>query len=402
MNQEQSEIYKKSKNGTNLFITGSAGVGKSYLLKEIINNTTKKIGVCALTGAAAVLINGTTLHSFMGIGLGTGNIDFLLNKIKKNGTFKKLSLLEVLIVDEVSMLGMELFQKINEIFKIIKKNKLPFGGIQIVLVGDPFQLAPVKDDYCFLSRDWDSLEIETCKLTENMRSNQLTFKNLLDNLRVGLITDQDYLLLKQMTKTEFDKEIIPTKLFSKNVDSESVNEYELRKLIESGAEKMVYPIIWNSHKKKDSQKYVNSTKINESIELCLNAQVVVTRNLDIIGGIINGTRGVITKLMDIGIVIKLNLGVEVFIDYYKHKSDDPEEYIEFEYMPIKLGWAISIHSSQGMTLDALEIDLGNSVFACGQGYTGLSRARNMESVKITKLSRSAFKTDKRIIEFYSK
>ena len=398
MNREQKIIFKKAQEGTSLFITGSAGVGKSYLISEIIQSfENRKLGVCAMTGAAAVLINGTTLHSFMGIGLGTGTIESLLLKMKKYRTLKKIKNLEVLIVDEVSMLGLALFETINELFKNIKGNRFPFGGIQLILVGDPFQLSPVKDEYCFLSPQWDSLNITTCKLNTNMRTNQNSFKELLDNLRFGICTESNYSLLHKMTKTEFEGDITPTRLFSMNRDSEEINSYELKRLIDTGAEKMTYPIL---RKNKDSQKYIDSIKLDESLELCVGAQVVVTRNINIEDGIVNGTRGVITQLTPSGIYIKRNSGVEINVCYFFHKSEDSS--IEFEYLPIRLAWAISIHSSQGMTLDAIEIDLGKSVFACGQAYTGLSRGRNAESIKITKLSRTAFKTNKNIIDFYNK
>ena len=165
-------------------VTGGAGVGKSFVTTNIIDyfrSVGKKIGICAMTGSAAILINGTTLHSFMGFGLGKGDSMILINKIQKNKVItKKLKMLDVLVIDEVSMLNDSLFEKISEIFQLLKGNEKPFGGVQVILVGDPFQLCPIEGDYCFLSKMWKESNFEVVLLKQNMRiTDDLIFKNII-------------------------------------------------------------------------------------------------------------------------------------------------------------------------------------------------------------------------------
>jgi ATP-dependent DNA helicase PIF1 len=309
------------------------------------------------------------------------------------------------------MLNDELFEKISEIFQIIKKSKLPFGGIQIILVGDLFQLSPITGNYCFLSKHWDECNIKPFLLKTNMRQKDLDFQQLLERLRYGRCSDDDYNTLVKLKKTKFPDNIIPTKLYSKNIDVDSINNKELAKLLtdqfnEFGEEirPRTYTIRFVSnnieHKKFAKNWAVNISKIQEKLELCLNAQVMLTYNINIKAGLVNGARGYITGFLNDTVRVKFINGLEIFIEYISRKMTNNDE-IEISYIPLKLAWAISIHKSQGMTIDALEVDLGNSIFANGQAYTALSRARNMNSVKITNLLKSSFKASPAVVAFYA-
>ena len=152
MNSEQQLALDDVLKGLSVFITGGAGVGKSYLVNVIVKTIKNQIGVCAMTGCAALLINGTTLHSYLGIGLATESALQLANKVRRfPAVFERILELETLLIDEVSMLNDELFEKVSEFLQIIRKSKKPFGGVQMIFVGDPFQLCPVEGDYCFTS-----------------------------------------------------------------------------------------------------------------------------------------------------------------------------------------------------------------------------------------------------------
>ena len=403
LNDEQKKIFDFIDMGYNIFITGGAGVGKSFVINLIPKRFhTKKIGICSMTGSSAIVINGTTLHSFMGIGLANGSVDYLLLKIQKNKSIlKKLMYLQLLVVDEVSMLGDDLFEKINRIFQIIRASEKPFGGLQIVFVGDPFQLSPVNSKYFFTSREFDSTNFKVVTLIKNMRTNELAFKELLDRLRLGECSETDYLSLEKLKETEFANNIKPTKLYSKRQDVELINNTELAKLIEMGNKPREYPIKYiEKHRKKEEMDYIKSFSLSDTITLCIGAQVVVTRNIDIQEGIINGTRGIVINMTDVGVTLKLLNSTEAFIEYISFKPDEFDRKLDFIYMPLKLGWALTIHSSQGMTLDALELDLGESIFAYGQAYTGLSRVRNFNSVKIINLKKRCFKTSKDVVKFF--
>lgn len=235
--------------------------------------------------------------------------------------------------------------------------------------------------------------------------NDQLFKEILDRLRWGICKDDDLDILDELRITTFPDDIIPTRLFSKNKDVDELNNLELGKLISESNPGIVYKVKYpnNPLKLKTSTNYVVSNKINESLKLCVGAQVIVTRNIDQDLGIVNGTRGTIIKFDLDYILIKLLDQREYSLTFFHVKSDDLNDpNVDFKYIPLKLAWGISIHSSQGMTIDALEIDLGSSIFTEGQAYTGLSRARSLSSIKIKKLLKRSFKTNKDVIAFYEK
>jgi ATP-dependent DNA helicase PIF1 len=383
MNSEQKLALEDVQKGQNIFITGGAGVGKSYLVKEIARSIKKRIGICAMTGCAAQLIDGATLHSYLGIGLGDKPANVLANTIihKLFAVKERILDLEVLLIDEVSMLNDELLEKVDEILQLVRRNSKPFGGVQMIFVGDPFQLAPVEGNYCFTSKIWKNIKVHT--LTQNMRqAGDQEFKDLLDRVRWGKCSPEDLATLQKLKETTFPDEIIPTKLYSKNVNVDAINRAELNKLTTE-------PVEYGTNYSTDySKKWATSNKIPEKSILKVGAQVMCTRNIPALG-LANGSRGVITILQDRAIYIRLLNGETVCLPYMEVAPfDSPRSIVNF--LPIKLAWAVTIHSSQGMTIDALEVDLGKDIFACGQAYTGLSRAKSLASVRITSVLASSF------------
>ena len=173
LNEEQRYAVSSVMEGHNILLTGSAGTGKSYTIKYIIeylNNANKNFAITASTGTAAVMIGGQTLHSFLGLGLGTGSIkDILGNILKNKKKHENILKLDVLIIDEISMIDKELFEKISEVLSIIKSSEACFGNIQLILVGDFCQLAPVKGRYCFLSNIWNKINIKIVLLEKLIR-----------------------------------------------------------------------------------------------------------------------------------------------------------------------------------------------------------------------------------------
>lgn len=387
LNEKQKIILNFVMNDKNTFITGFAGSGKSYLIDFICKEFDKQgkvYGLSAMTGCATILINGTTLHNLLSIGLAKGDPMDLFKRIKKLNKLYYLKSIQTLIIDEASMLSDVLFDKINELFKLIKNNDLYFGGIQIILVGDMFQLKPIEGNYCFCSPNWN---LNTVILNENMRvQNDKIFEDLLTNIRWGQVTKNDYKLLLSMKETTFENGIIPTKLFSTIKEVDLINQYELNEL---KSEKVLYRL----------KKIKNVTLKISDITLCVGAQVMITRNLDLAGGIVNGTRGIVTMLNKDSVVLKLVSGQLYTLGYF-HVNPDDDKNVNFKYLPLILSWALSIHKCQGATLDAIEIDLGENIFADGQMYTAISRARNKCSVKITDLSKRSIKTNKAVIDFY--
>jgi ATP-dependent DNA helicase PIF1 len=394
MNPEQQLALEDVLKGHNIFITGGAGVGKSYLVNRIVESSRKKIGVCAMTGCAALLINGATLHSYLAIGLAVDTPKTLANKIKKFVTvIERIQDLEVLLIDEVSMLSDELFEKVYEFLQIVRKNNKPFGGVQMIFVGDPFQLSPVEGNYCFLSKMWSNIKVHTLKTNMRQAGDQ-QFKDLLDRVRFGGCSKEDLEVLKGLKNTTFPDGIIPTKLYSKNINVDVINNRELDKLQVEGREYLAWYV------NEPSKKWAASNKIPEKMILKVGAQVMCTKNLPLLG-LVNGSRGVITVLRDDGVTIKLLSGETVDLSIISVSPFD-NPFIVVKYIPLKLAWAITIHSSQGMTIDALEVDLGKDIFAFGQAYTGLSRAKSLSTVRVTSVLSSSFVTSPAVLDFVKK
>ena len=422
MNIQQQFVFDKVREGKNVFLTGEPGTGKSYTVHHIIQwaiRSQKHIGVTAMTGVAAVLIDGVTLHSYLGIGLGTDDLHILVTKAFKNSKLRrKLTQLEILIIDEISMMNHELMGKVSRYLSSVRHKDLPFGGVQLICVGDFSQLAPCDGEYCFRGKTWKSADFEHCILTESIRHNDDTeFQDMLKRLRWGRCSDEDYERLLQLQNTEFPENIIPTRLYSLNVNVDKINNDELAKLIADGARTITYRVRFpHEINKNDYLKYSKALNIND-ITLCVGCQVVLTRNLNQDNGLVNGARGVITQIHPEYVMVEFLNGTGAErIDFYKlsliniwekNSTDDSvieESKVEFNIysIPLKLAWAITIHRTIGMTLDAVEIDLGNTIFADGQAYTAISRARNLRSIRIISVSKLSFKTHPHVIKFYYK
>lgn len=402
MNEEQQAIYNLIVNEKkNVFITGGAGVGKSYLINEL-SKSGKRISKTAMTGSAALQIGGSTLHSWMEIGLAQESAETLAKKImySKWSLLKdKLADTDILVIDEVSMMNDQLFTKVSSVLSIISGNPNPFGGLQVVLVGDPFQLSPIEGNYCFMAEHWKECFFIIKALSVNMRQkDDLIFKDMLDRLRFGKCSKNDFKLLELQKTKVFENGVIPTRLFSRNADAERVNTFEFN-LLQTPI--VIFKTKYTGKDENASRKYAKASSVEENVSLRVGAQVMLTCNIAVEMGLVNGTRGVIENLTSQYAFIKTISGNSVMINFKEVKNDNEAFNVKFKHMPLKLAWAVSIHKSQGLTLDAVEVDLGSSIFANGQAYTGLSRARTLESVKIINVLRKSFKTSEDVLKFWN-
>lgn len=395
MNEKQIEAVQIIKDNKNLFLTGSAGTGKSFTINKIVNYleyNNIKYGLTALTGCAASLINAQTIHSFLCLG-----IDKSLKEIYSNLTttyiakYRILKNLQTIIIDEISMMSDELLELIDQLFKKIKSNILPFGGIQLIMVGDFHQLPPIKGNYCFNSIIWSSLNMNKIILTELIRQkDDIVLQEILEEMRIGKISDESFSILKSLNNTKFTGDIKPTKLFPINTNVDKINNIEFQKLV------AINNNITTTYKAVSKYKIDNL----HTYDICLtiNAQIMVIRNISVENHLVNGTRGIIVGLQDKCVIIKDINNIFHTINYFTEINKNKRNSISF--MPLKLAYAISIHKSQGSSIDCLELDLGDDIFVSGQTYTALSRATNIKNIRIINIEKNSFFVNKNIIDFY--
>lgn len=411
LSEKQNEAYNLMVNGKSIFLTGSAGTGKTEVIKMFIKvyKQNKIIGVTSTTGISALLFGGVTIHSFLGIGLGQGSVESMVKKIfTRPHLRKRWQELEVLIVDEISMLSPDLFDKLEKLARRIRRNEQPFGGIQLILSGDFLQLPCINsDDFCFESKAWENCIENTVYLTEIMRQKDSEFQECLNNIRMGLLPKKTRKLLKSRVGVELTNDfgIKPTKLFSTNYSVDYVNNKELDILAENDPEFFEYNMditVYPGIKNRDTviEKYKKSCNAAETIQLCKGAQVMLLFNMDTEGGLVNGSRGVVSGFIgDIPLVKFLN-GREVLVDYHIWETEENgQKILRVIQIPLKLAYALTIHKSQGCSLDYAEIDLSNT-FEKGQAYVALSRVKNLEGLSIIEIDFDKIVANEKAVAFY--
>lgn len=416
---KQKEALNSILDGKNVFLTGPGGTGKSHLLKifierynkiNILSDSEKELYVTSTTGISSLLINGKTLHSYAGIGLGNKSYDFYIDKIKKNYKLKnRWRNTKILIIDEISMLEPELFEKLEIIARKVRNNEKKFGGIQLILSGDFLQLPPVNSNkLCFESNIWSDIIDKTFYFQENLRQDNKEFQDILNKIRLGNV-DEDVknCLTSCINRNKTNLLIEPTILYSKR---HMVKDYNSNKLsLLSNNDKQLYKSRIEYKNIKDEYKEAYTEIINKmcdiesEIELKIGTQVMLVVN-GIDDNLANGSIGKIIKFDNNYPVVLFTNGIEKLITEYKWSlSDDnkkePNVY-KFQ-IPLVLAWAITIHRAQGATLDYIETDLGYSIFEYGQVYVVLSRVKTKEGIFIKNINFNKIKANPKAIEFYN-
>ena len=399
LSEKQSYIYNYFfEFDESIFISGSGGTGKSYLFNKIYTEATfqgLKVGITATSASAAILIGGRTIHSFLKIGLAEKSATYLAEQTKQRerNTYKKLRELDVLAIDEISMLSKDLLEKISEYLCIIRGNPIKFGGLKVIFLGDFCQLPPVGDDaeYCFKSELFK--DIKTFELTENIRQkNDILLQKILNKVRWGKCSQKTLEYIQNFNIE--DSEIKPTILYTKNVDIDKLNTEKFDDLIEETKAKI------HIFTTKYGNKKAEYLKFPKSVKLAIGAQVVLTWNICQELELINGTRGIVTNIIGNIVYIKTKNGQIHQITYVTVNSDSTRDDTTLTYMPLKLAYAITIHKSQGMTLDSVIIDM-KDIFEYGQAYVALSRVRDSKSLKVLNLKKGYFRTHPDVLEFYA-
>jgi ATP-dependent DNA helicase PIF1 len=444
LSEEQKLAFEKYKHGKNLFLTGPGGSGKSALIRYIhqdaIRNK-KKIQVCALTGCAALLLGckAKTVHSWAGIGLGNGKVEHIVAKVKANNFAKKAwSKTDILVIDEVSMLSLKLFKVLNTIGKEIRKSRSPFGGIQLIFSGDFYQLPPVgnREDpdtmaFCFESEEWNHVFDSDCQIqftTLFRQSGDSIYSKILNEIRIGKMKRKSVEILEKHVNRKVDEELIvePTKLYPTKSKVDTINTTKMCELDEEEQtflirdELGIYSATTVTDSESDEISY-NTTITNEMIraELTyLKANLICEKELKLKKGcqvmcivnivkddrtilVCNGSQGIVTGFTEITKtpIVRFNNGVEREMLRHTWPSEKFPS-IGVSQIPLTLAWALTIHKSQGATMDAAEIDVGSSVFECGQTYVALSRVKSLEGLYLTSFDVTKIKINKKVQDFY--
>lgn len=419
---DEQEVLEALHDGSNVFITGSAGSGKTYLASEFAK-TAEGVALTATTGAAALNLGGETIHRLLKLGICTR--DFQAERIigrwlncNRSGkpwdknAWDTLSKIKTIIIDEVSMLRRDQFELIDIVLSAVKDNHLPFGGVQMVLVGDFFQLPPVvtpsdasrypdlKQPFCFQSPLWNQANFRSFNLKTNYRQGDGEFLDALEQIRIGNLTDDARKLLESRYKAKLEIPFEPVKLFSLKGNVNSENIACLKKL---PGDKILSTAEFYG-KEYDIGVLKKECPAEEKLYFGVGAQVIMLTNTD---RWVNGTMGIIKEINPLK--IKLSTGETIVAAQHKWErvnyTVDKDKKVaskvvaEMHQYPFKLGYASTIHKSQGLTLDYVDIDLSNC-FAAGQAYVALSRAKTLEGLTLRGWNSDSIKADLRVIDFY--
>ncbi|KAL5632929.1 hypothetical protein ACGC1H_003427 [Rhizoctonia solani] len=455
LSEEQKHVLNKVLQGESVFFTGSAGTGKSVLLRAIIEalgGPSDSIAVTASTGIAAAHIGGQTLHSFAGAGLGHGDLNKLIKRIKQDPAARaRWMKAKVLIIDEVSMVDATWFDQLEEIARKVRgKWKRPFGGIQLVICGDFFQLPPVRDSdrfdapasFVFDSYSWDICVKTKVMLTQVFRQKDPRLVKMLNDARIGVVTDESAQILKALARPVFyDDGIGPTELYPLRYEADSANRRQLMRL--PGEARTFYA--YDKHGKDDDDNAVNPERaallfsrmiVPKSLPLKVGAQVMCLRNVRICG-LVNGSIGRVVDFMKpaqvrtysennpewsiIGSIAKPSNAGEhaspgdtpvpgrrtqsaAANEFYENQEwplvqymngqcvlmtptnftvETPKGAVEVERLqvPLVLAWALTVHKSQGQTLERVKINLQRT-FETGQAYVALSRCTSLDTLEV--------------------
>jgi ATP-dependent DNA helicase PIF1 len=456
---EQQICFDKYIKGENLFITGPGGTGKSFLIKNIVSDAEEKkkiIKVCALTGCAAILLQckATTLHMFSGIGLANKKNSEIVEELftKKRHKLKNWRGLEILIIDEVSMMSLKILLLLDLIARKFYKKNVPFGGLQVIFTGDFYQLSPVftncgekekeKEDsmYCFEHDLWNQLFTKENQIVLKtiFRQNDETLLKVLKYIRKGQITPSTKATLAgRIFKTQdldlIKKEKVLTILSPIKRDVEHINSKEYLKL-DSTAQEVVYELAYvdlsvknnegksndcksdifsdnmlalllksNDHLKRDYDFLAANIIAEKTLKLKIGTHVMCVVNLTLCGElqIANGSQGIIVGFNEKNLpyVQFNNIKEPILIDYYIWKSETNKS-VGLSQIPLIYSWAITIHKAQGLTLENAIIDIGSNIFAYGQTYVALSRLKSLDGLYLTSFDYSKIRCNPLVKEFY--
>jgi ATP-dependent DNA helicase PIF1 len=427
LNPQQRAAFDAIVAGKSIFLTGPGGTGKSFLLEHLHDHyksrSKNKLAITAMTGCAAVLIGpfAKTLHSWAGIGLGRGDHEKIAEAVasdkRKGPRWRKTG---CLVIDEVSMMTPGLLELLDIVGRKTRKcADKPFGGMQMVFVGDFYQLPPVgPGGFAFDSPLWSQVVQENHFLTEIVRQKDPVFQQILNEARIGELSPESYSILESRKTMDWKRqEIKPTLLFTKNTDVNAINENKLKTLPGEEhvfeAETEVPPGMSPDIAQMLSDKLDKDAPYEAKLRLKERAQVMLLKqhyeesdnngkkSLCPIQGLVNGSRGVVTGFSAGGLpIVKFLNGKTITVGQVSWAADDELVTLKRIQIPLRVAYALTIHKAQGASLDSALVDVGPSTFECGQAYVALSRVRNLDSLFVFEISPKAFRANSAVKEFY--
>jgi ATP-dependent exoDNAse (exonuclease V) alpha subunit len=390
----QKQALSVMMSGANVFLTGAPGAGKTYVLGQFVKRAErlgKKVAVTASTGIAASHLGGTTIHSWSGLGIIDNLAPEDLRRLGSSDRLaKRYNSTDILVIDEVSMLHGARLDMVNQLAKLLRSSEAPFGGLQVVLVGDLFQLPPISRgtdlaDFVHLSQAWAELEPRICYLTEQHRQSSTdALLDLLTAMRSGQVNEMHETMLSDRLERQPPEAGSVTRLFSHNIDVDAINQRHLTAL---STPTKTFAMQTKGSRAKIEQ-LAKGVLAPEELELKVGAEVMFVAN-NFGSGFVNGSRGQVIDFKD-GLPL-VRLANDRIIKVEPHSwslTEDGRVRAEVSQLPLRLAWAITIHKSQGMSLDAAEIDLSRA-FTPGMGYVALSRVRSLAGLYLQGLNNMA-------------
>ena len=392
--------------GNNVFLTGAAGSGKTYVLNEFIKKSrgkNKRVAITASTGIAATHLGGTTIHSWSGIGMKNTPAELNLKSMAtKLRLASRISAAETLIIDEISMLSSIQLDMVESVCRTVKGTDKLFGGLQVVLCGDFFQLPPISRkglpmaEFAFKSNTWQALIPNICYLTYQFRQKDADYLELLEAIRSAQVSRNSITILSSRLNRPIAGEVKPPRLFTHNADADAVNNFELERL--TGTLKQYEMSSGGQAELADQLK--KGCLAPEILLLKKGAKVMWVKN-NPGSGYMNGTLGTVVGFEDDYPQVLTTGGDVITVSPVSWEIRDirDEEGVQawISQIPLRLAWAITVHKSQGMSLDMAEINLSGA-FAYGMGYVALSRVKSLSGLNLTGINEIALQVDPEIIE----
>lgn len=423
LSKSQQSVLELVKNGKSALILGSAGCGKSTVIKEIYKEFNHSIfnpvAITSTTGISAYNIQGITLHSFMGFGTGEGSISLLLNRMRKRKAYERIRETKILVIDEISMMSAEMFEKLDKLLKLVRQSSLPFGGLQIVFSGDLLQLTPVfkvteynpdPDTRLIFESELfqryfgknNTFGNKVIVLTTNFRQQHDTeYQTILKNVRFNKTNENDILKLRDCLQKDAPNDIpflVPT-----NNQASMINKRELSKIsapsvsytasfVESGENAELIAMYLNELRSQFKQRGLDTFTLKRG------CRVMLTRNLNTNTGLVNGALGTVVECTPKCVTVRFDNGEQKDITTESWSLGNGDIEVKASQLPLILAYSITIHKSQSLTLEKARIDLARC-FTDHMVYVALSRVKSLAGLYLDSFDTDKITIDKKTVEY---